>query len=69
MFDQDVSDEPEYRELSRRRVRSARKQYKCCMCGRPIYKGQTHTIINSITDGEFASDRMHDEWALCATEE
>ena len=49
-----------YEEIHHKQVK-ARKEYKCIWCGEKILKGEAHYSRAYKFDGDFISDRMHNE--------
>lgn len=41
----------------------AQKQYRCDYCWWPIPQGEKHSLWSGIFDGEWQSNRMHEECA------
>lgn len=59
MFQQELQDIPDFRELSWCRVKSARKIHKCSVCHNPIPVGSTYVRQAYVCDGEFTLVKMH----------
>jgi hypothetical protein len=59
------TNEVDYRKLSERVVKRARKEHKCDVCKQPIKAGSRYYRVAALVDGKFYVDRMHDYNGSC----